>query len=174
MNLVKRTYKVEHHLLKDNGRFPNNDRFPVLVYRQALTISGVFDPIKLRLLLNSHGWSNTWKAGVFCYHHYHSNTHELLACYKGKTVLLLGGDDGIKIPFAKGDVIVIPAGVAHKNLKDEDDIICIGAYPGGVDYDMNYDRPGERPKADRKIKKIGVPEEDPLTGGKGKMHRFWK
>jgi uncharacterized protein YjlB len=125
-------------------------------------------------LLNRHGWSNTWKAGVFNYHHYHSNTHELLACYKGKTTLLLGGDDGRTIEFGKGDVIVIPAGVAHKNLNDENDVVCIGAYPGGKDYDMNYDRPGERPKADKKIKKVGIPPEDPLTGKGGKMQKLWK
>jgi uncharacterized protein YjlB len=174
MNLVKKDYKVEHHLIKDNGRFPNNAKLPVLVYRKALHVSNVFDTVKLRVLLNRHGWSNTWKAGIFSYHHYHSNTHELLACYKGKTKLLLGGDDGLSIDFEKGDVIIIPAGVAHKNLKDENDVECIGAYPDGKDYDMNYDRPGERPKADKQIKKVIVPAEDPLSGKKGKMQKLWK
>jgi uncharacterized protein YjlB len=174
MSLLKKSYKIEKHLIKDNGRFPNNERLPVLIYRKALHVTSLFDTVKLRVLLNNHGWGNTWKAGIFSYHHYHSNTHELLACYKGKTILLLGGDDGKIIPFSKGDVIVIPAGVAHKNLKDENDITCIGAYPGGKDYDMNYDRPGERPKADKKIKKVGIPDQDPLTGKNGKMQKLWK
>lgn len=174
MNLVKRAFKVEYHLIKDNGRFPNNERLPVLIYRKALHVSNLFDTVKLRLLLNKHGWSNAWKAGIFSYHHYHSNTHELLACYNGKATLLLGGDDGLTIEFKKGDVIVIPAGVAHKNLNDENDVVCIGAYPGGKAYDMNFDRPGERPKADKKVKKVGVPPKDPLTGANGKMQEIWK
>jgi uncharacterized protein YjlB len=174
MDLISKTSKVEHYLLKDNGRFPNNGRFPVLIYRKAFNIHSTLDILKLRVLLKKHGWGNTWKAGIFSYHHYHSNTHELLAVCKGSTRLLLGGDDGRKVKLNKGDVIIIPAGVAHKNLKDENDVVCIGAYPGGVDYDMNYDRPGERPKADKKIKKVGIPKEDPLTGRSGNMHKIWK
>jgi len=69
---------------------------------------------------------------------------------------------------------VIPAGVAHKNLGNEKDVIVIGGYPGGKDYDMNYGKPEERPAADNNIKKLPVPSTDPLLGKANGVPKIWK
>jgi uncharacterized protein YjlB len=37
----------------------------------------------------------------------------------------------------KGDVLLIPAGVAHKNVGASIDFKCVGAYPGGKEFDIN-------------------------------------
>jgi len=62
----------------------------------------------------------------------------VLGVCKGEPLLQLGGENGISLFIQQGDVLIIPAGVAHKNLGKENDLICVGAYPDGRDYDMNY------------------------------------
>jgi uncharacterized protein YjlB len=71
-------------------------------------------------------------------------------------------------------VLVIPAGVAHMNLGKENDVTCIGAYPDGRDYDMNYGKPGERPKSDHNIASLPLPGTDPVFGKKGALLQLWK
>ena len=47
--------------------------------------------------------------------------------------------------LSKGDVIVIPAGVAHQNISASDDFGVVGAYPDGREWDLLRGRSGERP-----------------------------
>ncbi len=58
----------------------------------------------------------------------------------------------------------MPAGVAHKNEGSGKNFKCIGAYPKGTNYDMNYGKPKERPDADNNIRKLPLPENDPVFG----------
>lgn len=90
-----------------------------------------------------------------------------MGVYKGKTTLQLGGENGIKLDISRGDVLIIPAGVAHKNLGAEADVKCVGAYPNGVQFDMRYGKTEDRPAADLTIKNIPKPERDPVRGKKG-------
>lgn len=83
-----------------------------------------------------NGWSGSWRNGIFTWHHYHLTTHEVLGCYAGWAVILLGGAEGRRHRIAAGDVIVIPAGMAHKRLEAAPDFAVVGAYPGGVQPDM--------------------------------------
>lgn len=164
MELLSSKYSVERYFLYDDGRFPNSPEFPVLVYRNVLRLPEFFPALFVRNLFARHHWHNSWKDGIFTYHHYHSTTHEVLGFYAGKTQLLLGGDSGIRLRVKKGDVMIIPAGVAHKNLGDKNDIGCVGAYPDGCDYDMKYGVAGERPDADFSIRHVPVPFSHPLFG----------
>ncbi len=86
----------------------------------------------------------------------------------------LGGREGPEVLLEKGDVLVIPAGVAHKNLDEENDVGVVGAYPGGKDYDMNYGKPEERPQTDHNIAQVAMPCTDPLQGGQGELLRRWR
>lgn len=158
--------KPHQLVLQDDGRFPNST-LPALLYKDALKIPFLFPATYVTHIFAKNNWTNAWDSGVFEYHHYHSTTHEVLGIYDGKTTLQLGGDDGAAVTVEKGDVLVIPAGVAHKNLGKENDISCIGAYPDGRDYDMNYGRPGERPGTDRNIAALPLPATDPLLGAGG-------
>jgi uncharacterized protein YjlB len=72
-----------------------------------------------------------------------------------------------------GDVVIIPAGVAHCNLDKQNSVTCIGGYPQGKDYDMNYGHPGERPATDHNIAKLAIPTHDPVFGKLKGLPFFW-
>jgi uncharacterized protein YjlB len=163
----------KQYLLEDNGTFPNN-HLPALHYKQVFNLSWFLPGIFVRRVFKRNGWGNNWRAGIFTYSHYHSNTHEVLGVIKGEATLLLGGKGGREIHIRKGDVLVIPAGVAHQNLSAEIDLTCIGGYPGGRDYDMNYGEPGERPITDKNIASVPLPSRDPVYGINAPLRNIWK
>jgi len=107
------------------------------------------------------------------YHHYHSTAHEVLGVYHGSAKVLLGGEKGLVVDIHAGDVLLIPAGVAHKNLSSNTDFRVVGAYPEGQDWDMNYGKPGERPKADMNIERVAVPRLDPIYAAAGPLLKKW-
>src|SRR5918995_6942222 len=69
--------KVREYLFEDDGRIPNNTTLPLLVYSQVLD-SSEQDSSRCKELLAENGWGGAWVDGVFSYHHYHSNAHEVL------------------------------------------------------------------------------------------------
>ena len=68
---------------------------------------------------------------------------------------------------------MIPAGVPHQNTRASTDFAVVGAYPGGRDWDMLRGRPGERPKADRAIAALPIPDNDPIYGAEGPLRQIW-
>jgi uncharacterized protein YjlB len=87
---------------------------------------------------------------------------------------LLGGEQGVTLFVEEGDVLIIPAGVAHMNLGEEKDVICVGGYPDGKDYDMNYGKKSERPATDENIASVTLPLTDPVFGKKDGLLKLWK
>jgi len=165
--------QIHQLFVKDDGIFPNNS-LPILFYPQVLKLPKLFSATAIKKLFQTNGWKNNWKQGIYTYHHYHSITHEVLGVCQGETLLLLGGEDGITVFIRGGDVLVIPAGVAHINLGKENDVSCVGAYPDGRDYDMNYGKPGERPKADNNITSLPLPDADPVFGKNAGLLKIWR
>jgi uncharacterized protein YjlB len=164
---------ILRYLLADDGTFPNNALLPLLVYRKVFNSQDSIDENLIKEIFESNGWVNSWKDGVYNYHHYHSTAHEVLAIMKGNARLQFGGPSGVSVFMEQGDVVIIPAGVAHKNIGDDNEFVCIGAYPEGLEYDMNYGKDGERPKADEHIKQVPLPETDPVYGTDGPLIRNW-
>jgi uncharacterized protein YjlB len=166
--------RVVRYLLKDDGLFPNNDRLPVLIYRGAFQLPAwaFRASVVIKSVFAANGWTNAWRDGIYDYHHYHSVTHEVLGIYRGEAEVQLGGPSGIITHLKKGDVVVIPAGVAHKCLRAKD-LRCVGAYPGGSDYDMNYGKKSEREHTLRAIRKTPLPENDPLFEKNGPLKEHW-
>lgn len=160
-------------IIEDDGIFPNS-KLPVLFYQQVLELPYVMPAEAIKDLFMQNGWGNNWRAGIFTYHHYHSITHEVLGVIYGKTRLQLGGEQGVQLEIKMGDVIIIPAGVAHKNLGEEDDVICVGGYPDGREYDIKYGHTHERPGTDRNIAGVPLPGTDPVTGSTEGVPRIWK
>ncbi len=159
-------------VLRDDGVFPNS-RLPLLIYRNAVTVpeddpAGAFEQV-----FAANGWKRSWRNGIYPYHHYHSTAHEVLGIYAGSARVQLGGDGGIVREVHAGDVIIIPAGVAHKNLDSTDDFGVVGAYPDGRDWDLNYGKPGERPQTDRNIARVPLPKADPVYGDEGPLRDKW-
>lgn len=161
----------EKFLFKDDGKIPNS-KYPLLVYRNTFKDRDKAGAEWLEQKFEENNWTNSWRNGVFDYHHYHSITHEVLGVYSGKALLHLGGEQGEKLEVSAGDIIVIPAGVGHKNLESENFQI-VGAYPNGSDYDINTGKQGERPETDRNIANVLVPEKDPLLGTSGGVPEIW-
>ena len=165
---------VEAVMLTDDGVFPNNRRLPLLIYRKVLN-TGIRDlAAHVQALFAEHHWGNSWIDSVYDYHHYHSTAHEVLAVCSGQARLLFGGEHGIEQTVSAGDVIVIPAGVSHKNLSAEGNLVVVGAYPQGQSYDMCYGKREERPEADRRIVGVPLPESDPLYGPDGPLLDHWQ
>lgn len=173
MDIIKKDYFLKKYYLKDNGKFPNST-LPVLLYKRVFHLPLIMAGWYIKKIFKKNNWTNAWRGGIYNYHHYHSNTHEVLGVYKGKTTVLLGGENGVKANIVRGDVLIIPAGVAHKNLKPNNDFKCVGAYPEGKKFDMNYGWKGERPQADENIKQVPLPLQDPILGLEGEMKNYWK
>ena len=165
--------EIVSKLLIDDGTFPNNGKLPLLVYKNAISIPDQNPAKAVENIFYKSGWGGSWRNGIYSYHHYHSTAHEVLGIYSGKVAVLLGGPNGITVVGEAGDVIIIPAGVAHKNQGSSDDFRCVGAYPPGQNWDMNYGKPAERPKADHNIAKIPLPKTDPVYGDKGPLMAEW-
>lgn len=161
-------------ILPDDGTFPNNGALPLLIYKQAIDITSSDPASDVEKVFQGNGWGSSWRNGIFSYHHYHSTAHEALGVYSGWVNVQLGGENGLKVKAEKGDVIIIPAGVAHKNLGASSDFRVVGAYPPGQSYDMNYGKKGERPQADENIRKVPKPSTDPVFGDKDGLVNFWK
>ena len=160
---------------KRNKYFPNNS-LPVIIYREALELLKQKNKSAtiVEKIFAKNGWSNSWKNGIYDFHHYHSNTHEVLGIYEGSANVQFGGPHGIAEDVSRGDVIIIPAGVAHKCNSASDDFKCIGAYPDGKDYDIKKGTPSDRPKADENIRNVELPETDPVYGSNGPLILNWE
>jgi len=162
--------KVQTFLLEDDGTIPNHPRFPLLVYPTAFPASIASEQI--RECFENHGWSNSWVNGVFGYHHFHSNAHEVLGCFAGRAEVQFGGEQGVRLPIQAGDCVVIPAGVGHKKCSSSGDFGVVGAYPEGMSH--NLCRGDEDPEATRRsIQRTPRPDTDPVAGESGPLLEHW-
>jgi len=165
--------RVITRLLKDTGTIPNS-RLPVLLYQGALVLPKDDPASAIEALIHSCQWGNDWRNGIFTYHHYHSTAHEALLVYSGSAKVQLGGESGLIETINAGDVIIIPAGVGHKNVGSSSDFHVIGAYPPQQNVDMNYGKAGERPRADENIARLALPTTDPIFGKSGPLLEHWR
>lgn len=160
-------------ILPDDGTFPNNETLPFIVYKHVFNALADETAVLVESLFQSNGWSPSWRNGLYDFHHYHSSAHEALGVYSGWVKGQFGGPGGVILTARAGDVIIIPAGVAHKNMDQSADFRVAGAYPEGQSWDMQYGRPGERPAADERIKKVPLPKRDPVYGKTGPLLEAW-
>lgn len=56
------------------------------------------------------------------------------------------------------------AGYGHKKIDASKDYANYGAYPGGIDFDMNYGKAKERPQTIDNIAQVPLPDYDPVFG----------
>lgn len=166
---MNRNPKIIRKLIKPNGGFPNNARLPLVVYQQAHKLS----PDELEQLIRRHGWGGSWRWGLYTYHHYHSTAHETLCVYCGRADIQFGGPGGPVVRVTAGDVVIIPAGLAHKNTRSTHDFRVVGCYPPHQSPDMQTGQPGERPATDRRIAAVPLPPTDPIYGSSGPLRHYW-
>lgn len=166
---------ITSFVLKRNQYFPNS-RLPVLIYRAALELPAQKNraaTIAQKLVLR-HGWSNSWRNGIYDFHHYHSNTHECMVVCMGSANVIIGGPNGKRVKLQQGDVIILPAGVGHRCTAKSDDFLVVGAYPEGKDYDTNTGTAEEFQKAVERIRQLPKPKYDPVFGDQGFLKAYWK
>jgi uncharacterized protein YjlB len=58
----------------------NHPHWPLLVYPGAVAD---VSPEAFEALFTRNRWPAAWRNGVFPFHHYHSNSHEVLGVYEG-------------------------------------------------------------------------------------------
>jgi uncharacterized protein YjlB len=169
---LTRPMQPEKLFFKDDGTIPNS-RYPLLVYRQAFAARDAAGAAWLESHFAANNWTNSWRNGVYPFHHYHSTSHEVLGVYAGSALLHLGGEAGQKVRVQGGDILVIPAGVGHKNL-GSDNLGIVGAYPDGRHWDVNRGLPGERSQTDKNIAALPLPSTDPLLGKNSGLLSIWQ
>jgi uncharacterized protein YjlB len=149
-------------LLRDGGSIPNNPRLPVVLHRGAVAAG---DAAAAEALLRGHGWRPAWRGGIHAWHHYHSNAHEALAIIAGHVRVQVGGEAGVTIDLAAGDVVVLPAGTGHRNLGSDAALLVVGGYPEGSEPpDQLHGAPEEAARARHAIAATPDPPGDPVTG----------
>jgi uncharacterized protein YjlB len=166
---------IRSFVLTKNKYFPNN-KLPVLIYKKVLNLpkqkNKAADLVQQEFL--QHGWSNSWRNGIYDFHHYHSNTHECLGIAMGEATVILGGPNGRRVKLEQGDVLILPAGVGHKCTVKSEDFLCVGAYPQDKDYDTNLGKEEEYEKAVERISSLSIPSKDPVFGEQGFLKAYWK
>ncbi|KAI9567718.1 hypothetical protein HD554DRAFT_2322541 [Boletus coccyginus] len=96
-----------------------------------------------------------------CTSHFHCTTHEVLCIAAGRANL------EVVTEIKKGDVIIVPAGVAHRLLEDLDGgFMVVGSYPKGKSWNMCYGWEDEQEKIERnqRIKDLAWFTKDPIYG----------
>jgi len=157
---------------EDDGTIPNSV-FPLVVYQQAFNPADNLDAVMEKAFADNN-WGNAWRNGVYGYHHFHSIAHEVLGVYKGSATLQMGGESGEQLDVEAGDVVIIPAGTGHKKLSSSDDFAVLGAYPGGMEYDVLTGKDSERDKALENLARVPFPQSDPLLGTEKGIMDYWK
>lgn len=171
--------RVDQYLFRDDGRIPNNRELPLLVYR------GVLDPYaadpagECERLFATHRWTGAWRDGIYNYDHFHASTHEVLGIVRGEARVRFGGPDGLIADVKAGDVVVIPAGVGHRNMGSSPDLLVIGAYPentepAGSEPDICTGTAWEHEHALNAVPNVPVPAQDPVFGTTGPLLARWR
>lgn len=158
---------------RPSGGMPNHPRWPVLLYRGVWKAGPNLGDV-IENVFREHGWSGCWRAGVFDFHHFHSNAHEALGVAGGEAEILLGGPDGETVRARAGDLIVLPAGTGHKKISASPEFLVVGAYPSGQeDYDLRRADPATEEDAARSVSQVKPPGADPAFGRDGPLARLW-
>lgn len=153
---------------EDDGSIPNHPEYELLIYKSVIEAE---DSPKT-ILKNNH-WLGIWENGVAPFHHYHSNSHEVLIVIDGSAQVQFGGENGETVLVEKGDALILPAGFGHKKVDADNRFTVIGAYPNGMAYDFCYGTEDERPENLENIKAVPVPEYDPIFGVSGPLFSYW-
>ena len=166
--------QVEALLVQPAGAMPNNAALPLLLYRGVLSADGDA-AAGFEALFQKNDWVVEWRAGgIYPFHHYHSTRHEAVGVARGTSRVRFGGEGGPVAEVYPGDVVVIPAGVAHKGEFASEDFLIVGAYPDvSIALDRGTGRAEDRARELRNISNVALPSRDPVFGSAGPLIANW-
>lgn len=150
-----------------------NSPLPVLLYRAAFP-SADDRAVRIERAFHAHGWRGLWRNGIFAYHHFHDNAHEVLGIARGHAVVQLGGAAGPEVTLDAGDVVVLPAGTGHKRLSASADLLVIGGYPAGQERPSLLEGGDSTPGVAARCAAVPLPDGDPVEGADGALTRLWR
>lgn len=163
--------RVSKHYIPELNFVPNTSiqNHPLLIYHACFPQSTSPSAIESHLLSLDVVVPH-WRYTMYSTSHFHSTTHEVLCVASGRANLCFGGVNNpgrVVTEIKKGDVMIVPAGVAHRLLLDlEGGFLMVGSYPKGKNWDMCYGREDERDRVSR-IKDLGWFTKDPIYGDEG-------
>ncbi|ORY61369.1 uncharacterized protein BCR38DRAFT_439984 [Pseudomassariella vexata] len=183
----------EQYHIKPTPHCPNN-RLPVLVYRGVLPTP--LDEGTASEALQLNGWVKKGTWGTITVKHFHPNTHECYGIFQGASELVFGegGADesgkGIRCHVRAGDVVVVPAGVAHASVATEEEggtqnesgdghkpYKYIGVYPEGAPHWRselgNRMLSSEDEDLTNEVASVAAPSADPVYGPHGPLMDIW-
>jgi uncharacterized protein YjlB len=152
---------------------PNNPDCPLIVYAQAVPIGGPDPAVAFEELFGANGWPPGWRNGVLAFHHFHSTSHEVLGIYSGEVRVCFGGDGGPQITLVPGDVIVVPAGVAHERIASRGQLGIVGAYPQAHNRDLCEADVDPCHFHGQRVRQVSKPQFDPVRGAQGGLVQHW-
>jgi uncharacterized protein YjlB len=159
----------ETHTFEDDGGIPNSP-LPVLVYGD---VEEARDAPSCESMFARNGWRGAWRNGIYSFHHFHSTAHEVLGIVRGSAAVVLGGPGGRRFDVRPGHVLVLPAGTGHCNDGSSSDLLVIGAYADGREWDLRRGDPGEHDEAVANIGAVPMPDSDPVEGANGPLPGLW-
>jgi len=148
---------------KPDGGVPNN-ALPVLIYHRVIPPDTSDNAEYLEHLFRTNGWPPQWRYPVYTFTHFHSNAHEVLGVYAGSAKLQLGGEQGKIIEVNVGDVLLLPAGIGHKQISADEDFMLVGAYPPDMKADLCHDELPQLAARTKAVNAVPLPATDPVTG----------
>lgn len=151
--------------------FPNS-ALPLIIYPKAMPAETV-SASGFQALFARHGWPGAWVNGVYRFHHFHAQAHEVLGCARGWVKVLLGGPEGQAFVLEAGDAALLPAGLAHFNVEASADYQIVGSYPRGQSPDLERGDPQRYQLALADISRVPLPLTDPVFGPNGPVISAW-
>jgi uncharacterized protein YjlB len=126
------------------------------------------------VLFKGYGWTGQWRDGIYPYLHFHTKAHEVLGIARGWARVQFGGKKGRTLALKAGDAVVLPAGTGHRRIAASKDLLVVGAYPKGSDYDEPKPEEADPKYARKRIAAVPAPRCDPLYGAGGPLTTLWK
>ena len=98
----------------------------------------------------------------------------MLGIAAGTAEVTLGGPQGRRFQLVSGDAVVLPAGTGHCNEGSSGDLLVVGAYPNGMDWDLRRGDPAEHAEVLANIARVPIPDQDPVAGKSGPLVELWR
>ena len=148
---------VETYEFDRDGGIPNSP-MPLVVYRRVAPSA---DDLALyfEALFARHGWTNTWRDGIYDFDHFHSNTHEVLGIAHGRARVRFGGAGGRSLELGRGNVACLPAGTGHCCEAASADLLVIGATPDARSFDIRRGDLAEYAEVCANLRRVPLPRQ---------------